>query len=191
MKNFFKKTLIALSIFGSICTVGIISANIGKSIEDAKWQRICDGTTITDTCQDEDGNRYSTYIFHKAEPEATEQINHPAKPAKTHIVHHPAEYGTRQVPVCIKTTIGYKNGTCALSRCRDGEYSGSTGRGTCSYHGGVWYGGGPWYEYIPETYLISAAWDETVVDVPAKEAWAETIVVTPAKKAYVEKVLAK
>lgn len=191
MKNFFKKTLIALSILGSICIIGIVSTNVSKSAEDAKWRRICDGTTVTNTCQDEDGNRYSTYIFHKAEPETTEQINHPAKPAKTHIVHHPAEYGTRQVPVCIKTTIGYKNGTCALSRCRDGEYSGSTGRGTCSYHGGVWYGGGPWYEYVTERYLISAEWDETIIDEPAKEAWTETIVISPAKEAYIEKILAK
>lgn len=190
MKAVFKKLL---WVFISICIVAAsaISVTVGNAIEDEKWKRICDGTTITGQCQDEEDIRYSKYLFHPPEPEVTREVFHPAEPAVTHTVYHPAEYGTRRVPVCVKTTIGYKNGTCALSQCRDGEYSGSTGRGTCSYHGGVARRGGPWYEYVEERYLISEAWTETVVDVPAKEAWTETVVVSPAKEAWTEKVVAK
>ena len=180
-----KRIVIGVVLTG-VLGVGVI-AGVAKSIDDAEWKRTCDGITITGKCQDDSGSRYSKYIFHEVEPEVTKTVNHPAEPAKTHTVHHPAEYGTHSVPVCIKTTIGYKNGTCALSRCRDGEYSGSTGRGTCSYHGGVWYGGGPWYKYVEEQYLISAAWDEIIVDVPAKDAWTETIIVTPARDAWIKR----
>lgn len=187
MKKLLGKIILVAGVIGTSAAI----VGISHGVEDAKWNRICDGTTITEQCQDEEGIRYSKFLFHEAEAEKTKEVIHPAEPEKTHVVHHPAEYGTRQVKVCIKTTIGYKNGTCALSLCRDGEYSGSTGRGTCSYHGGVARKGGPWYEYITETYLIRAAWDETVVDVPAKEAWTETIIVSPTKEAWTEKVVAK
>lgn len=166
-------------------------SNMSEQAQDETlWQRTCDGTIITDTCQDQDGVRYTKYLLHAAEPEETKQVNHPAEPEKSHTVYHQAIYGTRAIKQCIKTTISYKSGTCALSRCRDGEYSGSTGRGTCSYHGGVWYGGGPWYEQKEERYLITPAWIETVVDVPAKAAWTETIVVKPAQEAWIEKNIA-
>lgn len=189
MGSISKKIVLAIA---SIIMVGVggISVGIANSVENAKWERICDGTTITEKCQDEEGNRYSKYIHHGAEPEVTRQVDHPAEPAKTHVVHHPAEYGTRSVVTCIKTSISYKNGTCALSQCRDGSYSGSSGRGTCSYHGGVARSGGPWYEYVEEQYLISQAWDETIIDTPAKDAWTETIIITPAKDAWIEKELA-
>lgn len=186
-----------MSRIGIIISATLAITVIGGSIvyanqkEAALWERACDGVEITSKCTADEGIRYSKYIFHEAEPEKTEIKEHPAEPAVTHIVHHPAVYGTRKVPTgCIKTNISYKNGTCALSRCRDGMYSGSTGWGTCNYHGGVWYGGGPWYNYREESYVVTAAWDETVVDVPAKEAWTETIVISPAKEAYFEKVAA-
>ena len=187
MKSFSSK-------IGIISSVIAITAIVGGSFayshyqDELLWNRICDGTEFTSKCTADDGIRYSKYIFHDAEPEKTKIIQHPEEPAITHTVYHPAVYGTRRVITgCIRTNISYKNGTCALSRCRDGMYSGSTGWGTCNYHGGVWYTGGPWYNYREESYIVKAAWNETVVDVPAKEAWKETVVVSPAKEAYYEK----
>ena len=161
----FKKYLFVIAILllwvASIAIIPVVS-NI---IDEQRWQRICDGKEITDTCQDKNGTRYSLYLFHPAEPE------------KTKVVHHEAVYGTRQKQGdCIRTNISYKRGSCALSRCRDGMYSGSAGWGACNYHGGVAQAGGPWYNYITETYVISPAWDETIVISPAKEAWVEKIV---------------
>lgn len=181
----------------SIITTAISVTIIGGSVVYANyqnnqlWSRTCDGKEITASCTADDGVKYSKYVFHEAEPEKTKQVEHPAEPAVTHVVHHEPVYGTRKVATgCIKTNISYKHGTCALSRCRDGMYSGSTGWGTCNYHGGVWYSGGPWYNYREETYVVKPAWDETVVDVPAKPARTETVVVSPAKEAYYEKVKA-
>jgi len=177
-----------VAIFGSI--FGVVS--LVHHADEQKWNRPCDGVTITETCTAvEDGLRYEKYLYHEAEPEVTDEILHPAQPAKTHTEHHDAVYGIRNVNKgCVKTTISYKSGSCALSQCRDGEYSGSAGRGTCSHHGGVLRTGGPWYTYREEAYLVNPAWDETIVDVPAKDAWTETIIVSPAKEAYIEKVLA-
>lgn len=180
-------------IFATVAIGTTASTNVQTQspAQEQAWE-ICDGKNITAHCVDEEGNKYSKYVFHEAEPEKTEEVYHAATAAKTHTVYHPAEYGTRTVRgECIKTSISYKNGTCALSQCRDGSYSGSTGRGTCSHHGGVARSGGPWYTTRTETYMIKAAWNETVVDVPAKEAWTETVVVSPAKEAWTEKVLAE
>ncbi|MBR5046493.1 hypothetical protein IKX73_02600 [Candidatus Saccharibacteria bacterium] len=175
-----------------VLSVAICGSFVNAYQEKQQWLRPCDGIEVTSNCTGDDGIRYTKFVFHKAESEKTKTITHPAQPAVTHVKHHDAVYGTRRVLVgCIRTNISYKNGTCALSRCRDGKYSGSTGRGTCSYHGGVWYGGGPWYEYRNESYVITPAWDETVVDVPAKKAWTETVVVEPAKQEYYEKIAAK
>lgn len=150
---------------------------------------LCDGVNITKNCQDDTGVAYKTYLQHEAVAETTKQITHPATPAVTRTVQHPAVTGTRQVRGdCIRTSISYKNGTCALSQCQDGSYSGSTGRGTCSYHGGVARSGGPWYHYVTETYIITPAWTETIEVTPAKPAWTETVVDTPAQPAYLEKV---
>lgn len=174
----------------SLSAVGGSAATVAY-FNEQEWSRPCDGVEVTSKCTDDGGVRYSKYVFHAAKPEETKEVLHPAQPAVTHKEHHDAIYGTQRViSGCIRTSIGYKNGTCALSRCRDGEYSGSTGRGTCSYHGGVWYGGGPWYEYRDETYVITPAWDETIVDVPAKDAWTEIVVVSPAVPEYYERVVA-
>ena len=186
-----RKKFAIFAIAGAICaTVG--GAAISQAVEDQRWNRTCDGVEITETCKDESGKRYKKYVFHEAEPEKTKEVFHEAEPEKTHIVHHDAVYGTRQVAVdCIRTNIKYKNGTCALSRCRDGMYSGSAGWGACNYHGGVAQSGGPWYTYREERYVITPAWDETIVDVPAKDAWTETVIVSPAKEAWTERVLAE
>ncbi len=174
-------------VIGSISTAANQGANLKIGSNEQQQQKIsvCDGKKVTKDCQGEDGIEYVTYIYHEPVKEVTETINHPAEPAKTHVVHHEAVYGTRTVQECIESNIGNKGG-CAKSRCRDGTYSGSTGRGTCSHHGGV-AASGPFYITREERYVITPAWDETVVDEPAKEAWVETKVITPAKDGYVEK----
>ena len=178
---FFTSLFVATAIGGSVAAY----ANIQY---EQQWQRVCDGKDISEYCTGEDGIRYSKYLYHEVVKEVTKEVEVPAVPAKTHVVHHAAVYGTKKVVKdCIRTNISYKGGTCALSRCRDGKYSGSTGWGTCNYHGGVWYGGGPWYTYDEVTYVVKPAWDETVVDVPAVPAHKEIIVVTPAQPAYYEK----
>lgn len=187
MKSVASKIWMIISVITITVIVGSIVA-YAHFLEEQAWNRICDGIDISSKCTADDGIRYSLYLFHPSEPEVKETIEHPAKPAVTHTVYHPAVYGTRKVRTgCIRTNISYKNGTCALSRCRDGMYSGSTGWGTCNYHGGVWYTGGPWYTYREESYIVTAAWNETVVDVPAKPAWTEIVVVSPARESYYEK----
>lgn len=191
MRESTKKGIIGISVAIVASLSGLGVAAVHNAAEEQKWQRICDGTTIVSQCQDADGTRYNKYVYHKAEPEETKKVNHPATPAKTRTVHHDTVYGTRRVRECIKTSISYKSGTCALSRCNDGSYSGSTGRGTCSYHGGVWYKGGPWYEYHDEKYIVTPAWDEVIEVEPAKAAWTETIVIKAAKEAWTEKEVAR
>ena len=154
-----------------------------------QWARTCDGVKITSNCTGPDSVRYSKYVYHEAQKAVTKEVYHPAVPAKTHTVHHDAVWGTKTVSTCVKADIGSHKGSCAQALCRDGSYSGSRGRGTCSYHGGV-LTYGTWYNYdlVPE--LISPAWDEIVIDVPAKEAYTEIVEVSPAKEAYYEKVKA-
>jgi hypothetical protein len=69
----------------------------------------CDGINVTTGCM-VDGVTYSTYIYH------------PAIPSSTHIEK-------------VTTTEDQITGYCTL--CGDGTYSDSTGKGTCSHHGGV------------------------------------------------------
>ena len=195
------KAKIFAIIFSLLGTGGTATAiSLGIYNNEQMWNRKCDGINVVESCTGEDGLRYKKYLFHEAveeqtkmvhydaEPAKTHTVHHPAEVAKTHIEHHDAEYGTYSYTVCQKTTISYKNGSCALSQCWDGEYSGSSGRGTCSHHGGVMRHG-PFYTTYTETYLIKEAWDEVVVDVPAKDAWDETIVDVPAKPAHDEKVI--
>lgn len=196
-KSFMLKGSVSKVIIYMLATVGIVATPvvggiIGRAIEDQRWSRICDGVNIVEICQDDSGTKYKKYLLHAAEPEKTKQVHHEAEPEKSHIVKHDAVYGTRQVRGdCIRTNISYKHGTCALSRCRDGMYSGSTGWGTCNYHGGVAVTGGPWYQYTTESYVITPAWEEKIVDVPAKPAWTETVVVSPAKAEWIEKIVEK
>ena len=183
-----KVKAIVLSILMATSIGGYVAYAMVKDAQ--QWSRLCDGKEVTINCTGDDGVKYTKYVFHEAVAEVTDTIHHAATPAVTHTVYHAAVYGKRKVATgCIKTNISYKNGTCALSRCRDGMYSGSRGWGTCNYHGGVWYGGGPWYNYREESYVVTPAWNETVVDVPAKAAWDEVVVVSPAVEAYYEKVV--
>ncbi len=189
-------------IFAIFATIFLASSAVNTAYQNWEWGHKCDGIEITTHCTGDDGERYNKYIFHEAlaedrtivvhhdaVAEKSHIVHHPATPAKTHTVYHPDEIGVRVIRRCIRTTISYKNGTCARSQCRDGEYSGSSGRGTCSYHGGVLRSGGPWYEYITETYVKKKAWIETVVDVPAKKAWDEKVIDIQAKAAWDETVI--
>ena len=152
---------------------------------------ICDGVKITENCEDEDGVKYTKYVYHEAVEEETEEVEHPAEPAKTHTVTHDAVYGTRETNgECVKATMGKYKGQCAKSLCADGAYSGATGSGSCSHHGGV-VATGPWYTTKTETYVVTPAYTETVIDEPAKDAWTETVTVTPAQDEWWEKVEAE
>lgn len=170
---------IAFILISGATTVATQSANNNLPI--------CDGTSVTKNCKDESGTKYSKYIYHEAVEEVKKEVEHPAEPAETHKVHHDAVYRTVQKQECIKANMGKYAGNCALSQCADGAYSGSTGSGTCSHHGGV-AARGPFYTTVEVRELVSPAYDEEVIDVPAKEAYTETVVVTPAKEAYYEKV---
>lgn len=180
-----KKTILKIIVICALFAAVLGIPNIAYNIRYSNMP-ICDGATVTTNCKDQDGKTYSKYIYHEAQDKKTHIRHHEATPEVYHIVHHEAEYGTRQVRDCVRTTISYKNGTCAQSKCADGSYSGSSGRGTCSYHGGV-VARGPWYTTRTETYVVKEAWDEKVVDKPAKEAYDEEVVDSPAREAYWEK----
>lgn len=108
-----------------------------------KSKPICDGVSIQSNCE-VDGVSYKTYIYH------------PAVPEKSHI----------------ETITTYRQqitGYCTL--CNDGTYSPScaTGRGACSYHGGVAVWNAPVYSNVPEYNT------KTVIDVPAKNEYYEKL----------------
>jgi hypothetical protein len=118
-------------------------ASSAKTQPTPKAKPICDGTTVTTSCS-VDGINYSTYIYHLAVPE------------KAH---------TETVTTYQKKVTGY----CTL--CNDGTYSPScaTGRGACSYHGGVQEWNAPEYSNAP-VYSTN-----TVVDAPAQAAYYEKV----------------
>lgn len=109
-----------------------------------KTPPICDGATITSNCIAE-GVHYRTYIYHAAVPE------------KSH---------TETVTTYREEVSGY----CTL--CVDGTYSPScaTGRGACSWHGGVAQWNAPVYRTVP-VYNV-----KTIIDIPAQEAYYEKVV---------------
>ena len=144
----------------SIATVGLLAgiAGIGSSISQSSTRNnaprvkaaetenayvaplsvkplTCDGMTVITNCT-LNGVSYKTYQYHAALPE------------KSH---------TEQVTTYEKNVTGY----CTL--CSDGTYSPScaTGRGACSYHGGVAQWNAPRYSNVP---VYST---KTVVDAPA------------------------
>lgn len=104
----------------------------------------CDGTSTTSNCVLDNVN-YITYVYH------------PAVPEKSH---------TEQVTTYEKKVVSY----CTL--CNDGTYSPScaTGRGACSWHGGVAQWNAPVYRNVP---VYST---KTIVDAPAQDAYYEKIV---------------
>ena len=102
---------------------------------------LCDGSTITSNCT-LDGVSYKTYIYH------------PAVAEQSH---------TEQVTTYQEKVTGY----CTL--CNDGTYSPScaTGRGACSWHGGVAEWNAPISSKVP-VYT-----SKTVIDAPAQDAYFE------------------
>jgi hypothetical protein len=119
------------------------SASALKVQDAPKAKPVCDGTIVTTDCAI-GGTNYSSYIYHAAVPE------------KSH---------TETVTTYQKKVIGY----CTL--CNDGTYSPScaTGRGACSYHGGVQEWNAPEYGNVP---VYST---RTVVDTPAQADYYEKI----------------
>lgn len=111
--------------------------------EAPKPKPTCDGKSVTTNCKLK-GVSYKTYIYHAATPQ------------KTH---------TEQVTTYQEKVTGY----CTL--CRDGTYSPScaTGRGACSWHGGV----AQWN--APRTSRVPVTSSKTVVDAPAKSAYYEKV----------------
>lgn len=103
----------------------------------------CDGSAVTTNCV-VGGVRYIKYVYH------------PAVPAKTH---------TETATTYQEEVTGY----CTL--CNDGTYSPScaTGRGACSYHGGVAQWNAPRYSSTPEYST------KTIIDVPAQKAYYEKV----------------
>ncbi len=124
------------------------SGNTQKVATDAqaepKAKPICDGTTVTANCT-VDGATYSTYVYHAAVAE------------KSH---------TQTNTTYEKKVTGY----CTL--CNDGTYSPScaTGRGACSWHGGVQEWNAPEYSTVP-VYNT-----ETIIDAPAQEAYYDKVI---------------
>lgn len=104
----------------------------------------CDGVNVTTNCTLE-GINYSSYIYHAAVPE------------KSH---------TETVTTYKQEVSGY----CTL--CNDGTYSPScaTGRGACSYHGGVAQWNAPVQRNVPQYST------KKVIDVPAREAYYQKVV---------------
>lgn len=104
---------------------------------------VCDGTTVTSSCT-VNSISYKTYIYH------------PAVPEKSH---------TEPVTTYKKEITSY----CTL--CNDGTYSPScaTGRGACSYHGGVSQWNAPVYSNVP---VYST---KIVIDAPAVAEYYEKV----------------
>ncbi|HEU4914210.1 MAG TPA: hypothetical protein VFT16_02265 [Candidatus Saccharimonadales bacterium] len=108
-----------------------------------KAMPICDGVSVTSNCR-ADGAVYRIYLYH------------PAVPAKTH----------QETETTYKEKI---TGYCTL--CADGTYSPScaTGRGACSWHGGV----AQWNAPIKSSVPVYSS--KLVVDAPAKEAYYDKV----------------
>lgn len=108
-----------------------------------KAMPICNGKSVTSSCKLQ-GVIYKTYVYH------------PAVAEKTH---------TESVTTYKEETTGY----CTL--CADGTYSPTcaTGRGACSWHGGVAQWNAPIISKVP-VYT-----EKTVVDAPAQKAYYEKV----------------
>ena len=121
------------------------SINTSSATKDAvkKAKPACDGTTVTASCAI-DGINYATYVYH------------PAVSEKSH---------AETITTYRQKVTGY----CTL--CNDGTYSPScaTGRGACSYHGGVAQWNAPRYSNAPEYNT------KQVIDAPAQAAYYEKV----------------
>lgn len=147
-----KKLAIIGAILAGLFLIGTVGSSYSEqSVEGSstvqtnipKIVPTCDGTTVTSNCT-LDGINYKTYIYH---PDVAE---------KTHI---------EEVVTYKEEVTGY----CTL--CNDGTYSPScsTGRGTCSHHGGVDQWNAPRISRVP---IYST---KMVIDEPAKKAFYEKI----------------
>jgi len=149
-----KKQVIIASVIAGIILFGAIgsatqqpqppSSNTIQSTTVEKVTPVCDGTNVTKSCA-LDGTNYSTYIYH------------PAVAEKSHD----------------ETVTTYEQKvTSYCTECNDGTYSPScaTGRGACSYHGGVAEWNAPRYSDVP---VYST---KTVIDTPAQDAYYEKVV---------------
>ena len=146
---------IALIIFGALIVLGTLG-NLGEEGTDSDTTQfksskekevivsICDGISVTKDCELE-GTKYSTYIYH------------PAVEEKSHM---------ETITTYKKVIVGY----CTL--CNDGTYSPScsTGRGTCSHHGGVAQWNAPIYRDEPQYE------QRKVIDSPATPERYETVI---------------
>ncbi|MDD3187539.1 MAG: hypothetical protein PHD02_03660 [Bacilli bacterium] len=97
----------------------------------------CDGTNITENCE-LDGETYSSYKYY---------------PAVTEVYHYETQttYTTEIVGYCTLCNDGTRSPSC------------STGRGTCSHHGGVAEWNAPIYKQVAHTEQVK------IIDTPAKE----------------------
>ncbi len=104
---------------------------------------VCDGTNVTSSCK-ADGGIYKRYVYHSAIA------------AKTH----------QETEVTYREEV---TGYCTL--CADGTYSPTcaTGRGACSWHGGVAQWNAPRKSSVP------VYGSKLVVDEPAKEAYYDKV----------------
>lgn len=145
-----KRVAIAGAIVGSFFAVYHLDYSTSASIHSVSnnqtpepaqktFYPTCDGLDVTRNCRYQ-GRIYRTYIDHSYEPAKTHQENR-------------------------KTGNQIITGYCTL--CVDGTYSPScaTGRGACSYHGGVAQWNAP--VYADETYTV------TVIDEPEHTAYTE------------------
>lgn len=153
---------IVLVILAIISLIGITGfSNMGQKGQNANIQQVeslksaspktdkpvllCDGKNVKTDCSI-DGVVYKTYIYH------------PAIAAVSH---------TETQTVYEKRQTGY----CTL--CDDGTYSPTcaTGRGACSYHGGVAVWNAAVYENVPVQKT------NTIIDKPAQDAYFEKIAI--------------
>ena len=108
-----------------------------------KIERICDGYTITSDCI-YDGVEYSIYLYH------------PEQPEKSH-VETEVTYTDEIVGYCTMCNDGTRSPSC------------STGRGTCSHHGGVREWNAPIYNKVRHTNEV------TIIDSEKVEAYWEKV----------------
>lgn len=138
--------LLFTSMMGGFFSDTQVNTAENKSFQTKSIVDTCDGINVTKNCEF-DGVVYEKYIFH------------PAKEEKFH-------YETKTTSE--RKIIGY----CTL--CNDGTRSPScsTGRGTCSYHGGVAEWNAPIYEDVEKVENIK------IVDSEYTKEWYEKILKT-------------
>ncbi len=133
-----------------VFSIGVIATTTQEENSDILEEKVvneiftCDGVNITENCE-LNGEMYDKYIFHPS----TEEISH----YESKIVG----YNTIIVGYCTLCNDGTRSPSC------------STGRGTCSHHGGV-------KEWNAPIYKEEAIYEDVkIIDQPAKSEWYEII----------------